>query len=922
MALLPNRLCKAWGVVLLLLLESNPASSWAQEGKTAEELYNSALVSFNAGKFVDAEAAFSEFLTSYGESGQIDELLPRLLPLLAISQIRLEKFDTASETIDRALEVRPPITPQAAEELQFWRGVCHLKADEFDLARARFESFAKEYPRSDKRIEALILAGTAFLMEEKWADATAYLKPLEETLAFPDKGRIIVLRFYSLLQAGRWDEAMQLVNETFPHLDKMIQVSAMQVLALELGNTLLEQERYREAIGCFQRIWNRSRVLGLQQERLEGLRARKVAAERRNDPFEQFRTSQLLAKVERELKTFREIESFDPAVRLRLATAYLELDRYREAAIVLEGMLTDLPADPIVEGASLTLLKCWAEVQRWPRVVENADRFLAKFRRSPQVPVVLFLRGQAEQEQGEFTKAIATFDAIVTKHAESELAPRALFMMGYTELLNEDYPAAAKTFQMVSDRHEKEDISEAAVYWKGMALSMDKQNEAAREQMDRYLAQFKNGSFRTAALFRKAYSAHAERRYDISIPELRAFLRAHPGAAEVDEALILLGDALMAEGDIDEGIATLKRVSQQNIRFYEEAWFKVGRALKLLEDYSGMRAHFEQFIRMRPESSRVPEAVFQIGWTWRQEEQPDEARRVYEETINAMADDPNRIAVEDLLLGLIRLARSPEERADLRADLIQRLQRAEADQRPVLQSRLAWALGHAFRRDDPERAQLYFEEAGQHAQPSTSNPLLLADVASAHLAAGRRDKAAAFYADLIKWNPRAPQKDQALAALGTIAKEEGRIEDALRFFARFQREVPGSLHAPKVLAAKAEIERMQGRSDEAIVTLESLLEAEGASGREKAEALYQIGSIWLERGNPRRAFPYFQRIYVLYSRFHDLVAKSYVQCGSILESLQDSQGAIETYRELLEREELLELEESKIARERLRVLES
>ncbi|MFQ3577698.1 MAG: tetratricopeptide repeat protein, partial [Verrucomicrobiia bacterium] len=435
----------------------------SQEGKTAEELYNSALTSYNAGNFAAAEAALSEFLASYGESGQIDDLLPRILPLLAISQIRVEKFDTAAETIDRALELRPPITPQAAEELSFWRGVCHLKADEFDKARGRFEGFAKEYPRSDKRIEALILAGTAFLLEERWTDAADYLKPLEDAVAFPEKGRLIVLRFYAQLQAGRWDEAMQLVNETFPHLDKMVQVSAMQVMALELGNHLLEQERYREAIGCFQRLWTRSRVIGLQQERLEALRARKVAAERRNDQFDQYRTGQLLAKVERELKTFREIEAFDPAVRLRLATAYLEMDRYREAAIVLEGMLTDLPADPIVEGAALTLLKCWAEVERWPRVVENADRFLAKFRRSTQIPIVLFLRGQAEQELGEFAKAVATFEEIVNKHGDSELAPRALFMMGYTELLNEAYPAAAEIFQKVVDRHPKEDIAEASV---------------------------------------------------------------------------------------------------------------------------------------------------------------------------------------------------------------------------------------------------------------------------------------------------------------------------------------------------------------------------------------------------------------------------------------------------------------------------
>jgi hypothetical protein len=44
----------------------------------------------------------------------------------------------------------------------------------------------------------------------------------------------------------------------------------------------------------------------------------------------------------------------------------------------------------------------------------------------------------------------------------------------------------------------------------------------------------------------------------------------------------------------------------------------------------------------------------------------------------------------------------------------------------------------------------------------------------------------------VKWNPRAPQKDRALAALGRIEMQRGNANAALEHFDRFEREVLGS----------------------------------------------------------------------------------------------------------------------------------
>jgi TolA-binding protein len=323
---------------------------------------------------------------------------------------------------------------------------------------------------------------------------------------------------------------------------------------------------------------------------------------------------------------------------------------------------------------------------------------------------------------------------------------------------------------------------------------------------------------------------------------------------------------------------------------------------------------------MRPDSSRVPEAIYQIGWTLRQEDKIEEAREVYWRAIKEMGDDPSKIAVEDLLLGLLRLSKADEEKAALREELRHLSEVAKSEERKTLQARLAWALAQTYKKGDPQRYSFLLDEVGRMIEPSKANPSILWDVASSYRADGRNDKAEALLKDLVKWNPRAPQKGEALSTLGMIAKEQKRDVDALKLFARFQREASGSMAAASVFAAKAEIELAQGHQDAALQTLEELLKAQGASGRDKANALYQIGEIYAARGEAKKAFAYFQRIYVLYSRFNDLVAKSYVRCGAILEDLKDKDGAIKTYEEFLEREELQGTDEMRVARERLEKL--
>jgi tetratricopeptide (TPR) repeat protein len=55
----------------------------------------------------------------------------------------------------------------------------------------------------------------------------------------------------------------------------------------------------------------------------------------------------------------------------------------------------------------------------------------------------------------------------------------------------------------------------------------------------------------------------------------------------------------------------------------------------------------------------------------------------------------------------------------------------------------------------------------------------------------------------------------------------------------------------------------------------------------------------MDAGQPRRAVAYYQRVYVLYAKWPERVAKAYLRSGEAFEALGDFPAARRTYQEML-----------------------
>ncbi|MEM7011315.1 MAG: tetratricopeptide repeat protein, partial [Verrucomicrobiota bacterium] len=588
---------------------------------TADELLIRAREAFKTGDYQTAEAFFIAFERDFGAAEEAKAAIEQNTPLIALCKITNGRFGEAREYIERSL-TQPKLPLEIREELSFWQAIGLMQDGAYQEAQHAFGKFFKE-PKFDpiKRQEALVMFGTCYVVEGYHQTAAEFFaaqipKLRQSEIGRANAGRGVVLALYSLIAAENYDGALKLVQSEYHHLGDISQLVSFQTLALQLGNKFMELERYHDAVACLQRIWTRERLLKHQEDRLAELKLQRavVAA----DPRTQSRLLQIdgtIKRTERELENFKKTENFDSALRFRLAMAFQGMDRYREAALIMEDMFERMDPDPIVESASVAVIQCWMQLERWPKALAAAENYLLAFDKpdNPNIPQVMFMQADALLQTENLSESSAVYASIAELFPSNEqLAPKALFMHGYTSLLQDLNDSAIATFEKILDQYPNSNSKQDAYYWKGMALSFKKEYVACQEHMQAYLDEFEDigVKYDAEANFRIAYCTFCLADYPAAIEQFDQYLEQYPTSPDVDEAKLLFGDSHLAEGNVEEGIAAYKSINPTSTQFFEDGWFKTGKALKLSEEIQTMRDHFAEFLEKFPDSNRMPEAVY------------------------------------------------------------------------------------------------------------------------------------------------------------------------------------------------------------------------------------------------------------------------------------------------------------------------
>jgi len=928
--------CILASIVGLVFLSLPVVSGQDGEGRTGEEvvspleMLDRGRLAFQQSDFVAAEMAFDQFFADYAENPEAAEAINAHRPLLALTKVGVGKYDEASPLIDASLK-SDKLEAKLKDELSFWRGICLMQSDDYSAAQESLgEYWNNEKHEPFKRYEALLLFAGLYLTQGFDEFAADFLKeriPKMRKLAPEAASRATVLRFHALLKAGENEQALELVRSEYSGIDQMTQLISFQMQVLDLGARFLEEKQYRKAVFCLQRVWSKEKLLRRQETRLKGMHEREEKVMKQGGrQAVLFQIRSIIRRVEREISMLEESENFDSGLRLRVAVAFQSQERYREAALVMGEMLEKMPPDSVVDSASVALIQCWMQIERWPKAVESADLYLKTlgiWEEAAHFPEVMLLKAEALKEMQQPQKAAVVYGDLVERFPKHKQAPSALFMQAYMYLIQDDSEGAVYHFDQLRLHYSEHALVEDADYWTGMALSFTSEYSEAKGWLQVYLNRYGAlkvpAKYRVEAKFRLAYCVFAMGDNAQAITLFRRFIDDNEGHDLIDEARLLLGDGYLGEGEIERGIESYRRISPESKRFHEDGWFKIGKALRLTDDLVGMRDHFTQFLSRYPDSSRMPEAVYWIGWVDRQHGDIAKAKQVYWQTLRAHGNGAKYLAIEDLIAALPRLYRDTGEGGQ--QELLKGLEELELEAvssgQRLLALRCAWGVAQVYRKQNQKAYRVALLKVTPEVDAKHDAPRITVDCADAQLAMGNLNVAEKLYETVRKWHPRAVERDRVFAGLGRIAEMNGEVDQAIAYYLRFERETASVLRLNEVKLERARLLVRKLRSEEARGVLEEILESPIKSSRIKAQALFEFGEILMSEGDPRKAAAYYERIYVVYGKHKELVARAYWRRGEALEKMSLRKEALEVYGELAEREDLSACDEAKMAARKL-----
>lgn len=845
--------------------------------------------------------------------------------------MQLDQLDAATPLLEAALSAPAGTAPAVRRELLFQRAACALRLNRTATAREHFEAFAGLFPPSTlhkedpspalekKRLQdALLLIARCLLNEGRASDAAekaAQFRPHLDAFHAPEA---VALQFRALIASEQNDRALRFFQENEAELRSGIAPPGTQSCLLKLGAQLLDSGKPREALACLLRGGSFRSIATFKEKRLETFEARAAAEPRRagNTRSSQGALPESEQAIQSELTSPEYCSSLDAHTRLRAAAAYAALERPLEAALILNEACRLWASDAALLKAHATLAAYWSQAERWNEAVEAAEVFHQKCPGSPEAPNIALLQGAALQKLGRLDEAVDAFRRVSDRFPKTEAAARARLMEAFVQLIKGNAEAALPTFETLQSVKTAADVSEGASFGRCLAYALGNQHCKCLSAAGEYQRKHPSGEHLPDVQFQKARAAHMSRDYQTAIRELRAFLKAFPGHDKTGEAGVLLGDALLSENSPQEAMDAYRGVPADRTS-YEQAWFKAAPLFSLLHKTESLPEHLWAFQTDRPKSAQLADALLWVRKASPTPAAEDDTDKLFWELLAQHGDHWEVPAVDILLGGLCRRNHQPpgfSERLD------RTLKSATTGGHAVLRIRLLRALAR-LEADRPEESCRLLREAMALAKPETTSPSLLADFGDELLAQGDAEGASGHWRNLLKWHPRAVEKDRALAGLASAAQANGRTHEAMTWINRFETETESSPLTGRVLLKKAALLRETGSEGDAIRTLEAILRQNGISGEWKSEALLGLAEHHMQAGNPGRAVPYYQRVYTAYGRLTGPLTRAYLRSGEAFEQLNDREAARRTYREMLERDLSASPEAVHKARERLHSLE-
>ena len=624
-------------LAFLFLLSRTPdlsaqSQAAAQENEAAYALYSNA-------DYKGAAEAYESIIKGY----PTDILVQTAMIQLGLCQFFLGEFDKAVASLDKAKTGSPPLSPPqlqvvdnvrpqilAAKALSLPPGDAARKGL-FEQAIQGYSDFISKYPQSPD-IEAATY-GRALCeyqignFDKTIADLEANIQKFPNSPTIQGSQNLLAIAFATqggeILSKpdGDKSQGLELLKKGETILRKII--SEKKDLALvndanfQLGEILFmtaafspEDQRpavYDEAAAAYMAVIPKADVVAMQQEKVKSFAPKKAEAIRaRNMTLR----AQLDRDNERELKKLAEISAKPDqtaAALLKLGEIFFNAGKHNASRVVISHVTPFLTTENEKMRAAYHKAMGYA-VQGIPdSAVAAYEAFQSSHKGKPLAENLPFLMGTMFLSQGDNEASIRYFEESLQIYPEGRLAGLSVAQKAQAQVGLKQFEEALQTFQSSLASNPSPEVAVVAQF--GIAnihrdtAKWDDAVTAYKLVVEKHPGTpqaTESGYWIAACTQQKGDNAAAA-------PLLEAFLQANAGHPYEPLALFALGNARVANGQKDEGIATLAEVVEKfpDSQPAPFTYFTRAQILAADQNVEGINALMREFISKYPQDDKI-----------------------------------------------------------------------------------------------------------------------------------------------------------------------------------------------------------------------------------------------------------------------------------------------------------------------------
>lgn len=886
---------------------------WWASGATLQERLEQAIVAFGEGDYTSSYWQFECMELDYGSAPEFlaGPFQQVILPVRGYAALMADRPTDALIYFAELLSQYPP-PPGLRAFVLYNAAIAQSQTEALAAAAHTFQTFQLTFPGSNE-------AALALLQEAKLRFEIGEVEQASTLLdTFYRSDAPEPLRMQARLQAlqiasntGSTRRIREILFDTDWQVTAMPDIAVLSFAALEAGDRLLNDGDYTNAVRAYRLTLPRKILIEKQRERLYAVQHVLAQYSRFASSIWHSHFQQLVARLSSQLKWLETMDDYTPSLYLRTGQAYLLGQRFREATILLRtvAQTAEFAADIRAE-SHYRWIVALCEAKDWQTARATAELFLNQHSKHPLANHAYFLIAHAYQGEGSFLDAIQILDELIAQFPNDTQAARWYFTRGYNFSVLEQYSQARVDFDTALQRFPDSSLVTQIKLWHALTLFFERDYAASLSALKALQQNSRKHPLYPEIQYRIATVYYAQRTYDQALKAADALIQQFPDHYRMAATQALRGDSQMGLGELLKAVQAFKQVPPDDTALYDYAIFQTVKIYTALERYKLLRQHLQAYIDRddAPERPRVSEALYWIGWSLQQEGRGAEAFPLFEQALIRFGNDRQARAVGSILSAYANLYKRQRTTDPTLSTVATWLQNA-TDQ-SLADGHLTWfarlTLFHSKRLRGTlgdERAEAMLLSIHRFVPLEQQDVETLAGVGLALVKRGYQS-ADDYWEQILIDYPQHFERGTAYFGKAQLAANAGHLQAARRWLLRFLEETPTHTLAADVRLLSADILTRQGLYEAAEQVLNEVLRIKQMRGRPHARALAGLARMEAAQKNPKRAIPYWQRIYTLYRAYPEILVEAYWESALLFEAIGDYTAARNTMRELLSDERL------------------